>query len=322
MIGESAVGNRILFAGTPDIAVPLLHALHERFEVVGVLTACDKSVGRSSRLVPSPVKAAALQLGLPVLQFESLRTESRAAVRELGADTLVTFAYGRIFGPKFLALFPNGRFNVHPSALPMFRGPAPIQFSILKGLSKATISLQNLGLGMDEGEIWGSAEIPLEGTETTESLTVRVAEEAASFVPSLLEKVFSGSLEPKEQEGEASYCTMMSREMGRLDFSKTVLENHALVRACYSWPKAWAHVNGSDIAITGVWGGFGYLASPDACEGSVPGTVISMRKDRGIGIACSDGILWVSSLQLPAKKELDFKAFVNGNQWILKATFE
>ena len=316
------MGNRILFAGTPEISVPLLRALHERFDIVGVLTACDRSVGRSGKLVPSPVKAAALELGLPVLQFESLRTEARSAVRDLGADTLVTFAFGKIFGPKFLDLFPCGRFNVHPSALPMFRGPAPIQFSILNGLPEATISLQNVGLGMDEGEIWGNCVLPLDGTETTESLTVRVAEKAAEFVPSLLSEVFSGSLEPKAQEGEASYCTMMSREMGRMDFTRTVRENHALVRACYSWPKAWAKADGNDIAVTGVWGGFDYISCPDPCEGSAPGTVVLMRKDRGLGVACADGILWISALQLPAKKEMDFRSFVNGNQWILKSTFE
>ena len=313
---------RILFAGTPEISVPLFKALCLRFEVVGVLTACDKSVGRSKALVPSPVKAAAIEAGLPVLQFESLRTEARAAVRELGADTLVTFAYGKIFGPKFLDLFPIGRFNVHPSALPMFRGPAPIQFSILKGLPEATISLQNVGLGMDEGEIWGKAVLPLSGTETTDSLTKRIADEAAAFVPSVLSQALSGSIKPVSQTGEASYCTMMSRETGTLDFHKTVFENHCLVRACYSWPKAWAKVNGNDIAVTGVWGGFDYLSSPDACEGAEPGTVVVMRKDRGIGVACCDGILWISALQLPAKKELDFRSFVNGNQWILKSVLE
>ena len=314
--------SRILFAGTPEISVPLFNALCSRFEVVGVLTACDKSVGRSKALVPSPVKAAALEKGLPVLQFESLRTEARTAVKELGADTLVTFAYGKIFGPKFLDLFPVGRFNVHPSDLPTFRGPAPIQFSILNGLTEATISLQNIGLGMDEGEIWGKAVLPLEGTETTDSLTKRIAEEAADFVPSLLEKALSGSIKPKAQEGEDSYCTMISREMGTMDFHKTVSENHCLVRACYSWPKAWAKVNGNDIAVTGVWGGFDYLSSPDPTNGALHGKVIGMRKDRGIGVACSDGILWISALQLPAKKELDFRSFVNGNQWILKAVFE
>ena len=313
---------RILFAGTPEISVPLFKALCSRFEVVGVLTACDKSVGRSKALVPSPMKAAAIEAGLPVLQFESLRTEARAAVKELGADTLVTFAYGKIFGPKFLDLFPVGRFNVHPSALPMFRGPAPIQFSILKGLPEATISLQNVGPGMDEGEIWGKTVLPLSGTETTDSLTKRIADEAAVFVPSVLSQALSGSIMPVSQEGEASYCTMMSRETGTLDFHKTVFENHCLVRACYSWPKAWAKVNGNDIAVTGVWGGFDYLSSPDACEGVLPGTVVGMRKDRGIGVACCDGILWISALQLPAKKELDFRSFVNGNQWILKSVLE
>lgn len=314
--------GRILFAGTPEISVPLFNALCSRFEVVGVLTACDKSIGRSKALVPSPVKAAALEKGLPVLQFESLRTEARTAVKELGADTLVTFAYGKIFGPKFLDLFPEGRFNVHPSDLPTFRGPAPIQFSILKGLPEAVISLQNIGLGMDEGEIWGKAVLPLDGTETTDSLTRHIADAAASLVPVLLEKALSCSVGPKVQEGEPSYCTMISREMGTLDFHKTVYENHCLVRACYSWPKAWAKVNGSDIAVTGVWGGFDYLSSPDPTEGVMPGTVIGMRKDRGIGVACADGILWINALQLPAKKELDFRSFVNGNQWILKAVFE
>ncbi|MBQ7282989.1 MAG: methionyl-tRNA formyltransferase, partial [Spirochaetales bacterium] len=125
---------RILFAGTPEISVPLLRALNENFNVVGVLTSCDKSVGRSKALVPSPVKAAALEMNLPVLQFDSLRTEARQEVKKLGADTLISFAFGKIFGPRFLDMFPNGRFNVHPSALPVFRGPSPIQFTILNGL--------------------------------------------------------------------------------------------------------------------------------------------------------------------------------------------
>ena len=314
--------SRILFAGTPEISVPLFNALCSRFDVVGVLTACDKSVGRSKALVPSPVKTAALEKGLPVLQFESLRTEARTAVKEIGADTLVTFAYGKIFGPRFLELFSCGCFNVHPSDLPSFRGPAPIQFTILRGLSQATISLQNIGIGMDEGEIWGKTVLPLDGTETTDSLTKRIAEEAASFVPSLIEKALSGSAEPAEQEGEPSYCTMITREMGTLDFRKTVSENHCLIRSCYGWPKAWARVNGNDIAVTGVWGGFDYISSPDPTNDALPGTVVGMRKDRGIGVACADGILWISALQLPAKKELDFRSFVNGNQWILKSVFE
>ena len=312
---------RILFAGTPDISVPLLRALAADFNVVGVLTSTDKSVGRSGKLVPSPVKSAALKLGIPVLQFDTLRTQAREEVSRLGADTLISFAFGKIFGPMFLDMFPNGRFNVHPSALPMFRGPSPIQFSILSGLNQATISFQNLGLKMDEGDIWGTSSFTLNGTETTESLSAEVALKAASFVPELLHEIVAGRAVCSPQEGEASYCTMIGRETGVLDFNKTVSELHRIVRACSPWPKAWAKVNGTDIAVTGVWGGFRELSEPYE-NLPEPGTVVGMRKDRGIGIACADGVLWVTSLQLPAKKDLDFKSFVNGNRWILDSRFE
>lgn len=147
--------HRILLAGTPEIAVPLLKALAGRFNVVGVLTSSDKKVGRSDKLVPSPVKAAAMELGIPVLQFDTIRSEARQAVKAIEADTLISFAFGRIFGPMFLDLFPKGRFNVHPSALPQFRGPSPVQFTIDNGLRFAAISLQDIGLAMDEGDIWG-----------------------------------------------------------------------------------------------------------------------------------------------------------------------
>ena len=312
---------RILFAGTPEIAVPLLRSLAGSFDVAGVLTSTDKSVGRSGRLVPSPVKAAAMELGLPVLQFDSLRTQAREEVSRLGADTLISFAFGRIFGPKFLDMFPNGRFNVHPSALPMFRGPSPIQFSILAGLKEATISFQNLGLKMDEGDIWATESFALNGTETTESLSKTVALKAASFVPALLGRIVDGDVAPVPQSGEASYCTMITRETGVLDFNRTVAELHRTVRACNPWPRAWARVNGGEIAVTGVWGGFDDIHEPTD-DLPAPGTVVGMRKDRGIGVACGDGILWITSLQLPAKKDLDFRSFVNGNRWILDSRLE
>lgn len=314
--------HRILLAGTPEIAVPLLKALAGRFNVVGVLTSSDKKVGRSDKLVPSPVKAAAMELGIPVLQFDTIRSEARQAVKAIGADTLISFAFGRIFGPMFLDLFPKGRFNVHPSALPQFRGPSPVQFTIDNGLQFAAISLQDIGLAMDEGDIWGVHSFPLDGTETNQSLTVRVASEAAAFVPDLLQSIFEGSVKPVPQLGDASYCTMIDRAFGQLDFNRTVRELHCRIRSCYPWPKAWARVNGGDIAITGVWGGFSYLDNPELPDVIEPGKVVSFRKDRGIGVCCSDGILWITALQLPAKKELDFKAFVNGNRWILDSRFE
>ena len=276
------------------------------------------------------MKTAALELGIPVLQFDSLRTPARDAVGSIGANVLVSFAFGRIFGPMFLALFPNGRFNVHPSHLPLFRGPSPIQATILGGLREAAISIQTIGEKMDEGDIWGMMHFPLEGSETTSLLTDRVSLEAASFVPNVLKQALHGEISPVAQCGEPSYCRMIDKADGKLDFSKSVLELHSLVRASYPWPKAFAFASGREVFITGVWGGFSEVeqilgeARTSALEGSAlpeTGTVVGFRKDRGIGIACADGVLWVNGLQLPAKKEMDHKAFVNGNRWILDAKF-
>lgn len=328
--GLTLADTRILFAGTPEIAVPLLRALSSSFNVVGVLTSCDKSVGRSSKLCPPPVKVAAMELGIPVLQFDTLRTPAREAVKALGANVLVSFAFGRIFGPMFLAMFPNGRFNVHPSHLPEFRGPSPIQATILHGLGEASISVQTIGEKMDEGDIWGMYSFPLDGTETTSSLTEKVSVEAASFVPNVLRQALCNGIPSKAQVGEPSYCSMIEKSDGRLDFNRPVLDLHALVRASYPWPKAFAvSRNHGEVFVTGVWGGFDEVrqsmaqSGESVCGGGLaePGTVVGFRKDHGVGIACRDGVLWVNGLQLPAKKEMDHRAFVNGNRWILDERF-
>ncbi len=319
---ESVAKKKILFAGTPEIAVPLFEKLCEKFDVVGVLTSPDSPQGRSKALVPSPVKEAAIKRKIPVLQFDSIRTEAREAIKELKPQVLVTFAFGKIFGPKFLSLFES-TFNVHPSLLPLFRGASPIQSTILNGLRECTISLQTLGLKMDEGAIWATDTFTLTGTETTETLTTLVSERAASFVPETLERVFNSEIKAEEQKGKVSYCSKIEREDSRLDFNKTALELHCQIRALYPWPKAYASVDGKEIFITGVWGGFEDLEKEERLEPSVkPGTVVSYRKDRGVGVACSDKIIWLNSFQLPARKEMDFKAFANGNAWIKTAVFD
>lgn len=312
--------NKILFAGTPEISVPLLKALATKFCISGVLTNCDKPQGRSKELVASPVKKAALELGLEVIQFDHLNSEAREAVKKLGADTLVTFAFGKIFGPKFLSLFTKGTFNVHPSDLPNFRGPSPVQATILAGLKSASISVQEVGLKMDEGKIFGKYSFDLDGTETDDSLSEKISLEAAKHVPDILNDVFNCNIEPKEQIGEASYCKLLTHEDAFVDFNKTTKEVHCLIRAMYPWPKAYAKVNGSDIFFTSVWGTFEDLEVKEQVDAK-PGTVVSFRKDRGVGIACSDGIVWVSGFQLPTKKELDFKSFCNGNPWLKTAVF-
>lgn len=310
---------KILFAGTPEIAVPLLSSLSEVLDVVAVLTSPDKPVGRSKQLQPSPVKAEAQRLGIPVLQFDSLRTEARQAVRETGADTLVTFAFGKIFGPKFLALFDR-TFNVHPSALPLLRGPSPIQHEILYGFKEAVISLQTISEKMDEGDIWATTSFDLDGTENTLTLTQKVASAAATFVPQVLCNI--DGCASHVQEGSATYCTMIDSSMAVLDFNKPASELHALVRAMYPWPKARAHIDGREIMITSVYGGFKELENQESVPQLPAGSIFAFEKKKGLGVVCKDSVLWINGLQLPSKKELDHVAFVNGNSWIVGARFD
>ena len=312
---------KILFAGTPEIAVPLLQNLSENFEVRAVLTSPDRASGRSKQLLPSPVKAKALELDIPVLQFESLKTDARDAVRRTGADTLVSFAFGKIFGPRFLALFDNA-FNVHPSALPLLRGPAPIQWEIMNKMREASVSLQSISEKMDEGDIWKVDTFALDGTENTLTLTRSVALRAACFVPQALKDIESGKLHSFVQSADATYCSMIDASMAKADFSQPAPDVHALVRAMYPWPKAWVQIEGKKLFLTSVYGGFSELEEAQEIPDCPEGTVFAFDKKKGLGVKCRNSVLWINGLQLPAKKEMDHIAFVNGNRWIIGARFD
>ena len=307
---------RILYAATGDIALDLLSALHEEGLVGAVLTAPDAPGKRGKGLIPPPVKVRAEELGLPVYQPETLRTEARERVRELGVDTLLSFCYGKIFGPRFLSLFDH-TFNVHPSLLPLHRGCSPI-YAAIRSLDRETgISLQEIALGVDEGDIFARTVIPLDGTETTGSLEAMVREIAPSLViPALRD--FSLSRRER-QEGEPSYTGFIGKEDGRLDFSRSAAELHAIIRACCPWPKAYAMLDGSPLYLTGVWGSA--FDSPEPCA-EAPGTVVDAVKGRGLRIATGCGYLYVSKVLPPARKEMDALSYLNGNRGILGSVLE
>ena len=307
---------RILYTATGDIALDLLSALHEEGLVGAVLTAPDAPGKRGKGLIPPPVKVRAEELGLPVYQPETLRTEARERVRELGVDTLLSFCYGKIFGPRFLSLFDH-TFNVHPSLLPLHRGCSPI-YAAIRSLDRETgISLQEIALGVDEGDIFARTVIPLDGTETTGSLEAMVREIAPSLViPALRD--FSPSRRER-QEGEPSYTGFIGKEDGRLDFSRSASELHAIIRACCPWPKAYAMLDGSPLYLTGVWGSA--FDSPEPCA-EAPGTVVDAVKGRGLRIATGCGYLYVSKVLPPARKEMDALSYLNGNRGILGSVLE
>ena len=225
---------RILYAATGEIAVPLLRALAQRGDIAAVLTAPDAPGKRGKTLIPSPVKVAALELGLDVWQPETLRKEARAHVRSLMPDALMSFCYGKIFGPMFLSLF-RYTFNVHPSLLPKYRGCAPLYAAIRNLDRESGITLQEIAPGIDEGRIYRTVSFALDGTEDIPKAESIAAELAPSLVLPVLDDL--DNIELSEQTGEPSYTEMVKKEDGRIDFSRPAAEVHALIRASYPWPR-------------------------------------------------------------------------------------
>ena len=303
---------KILYAATGDIAADLLQALYGKGLVKAVLTAPDAPGKRGKTLVQSPVKKLALELGLEVYQPETIRKEAREHIASYGADTLLSFCYGKIFGPKFLSIFSN-TFNVHPSILPKYRGPSPVYQAIRNGDRETGVSLQKIGLGIDEGDVFSTSHLSLDGTETEESLSSVVA----AAVPSLVLPVLKDeSRKALPQQGDATYTSFVSKEDGKIDFSLSGAQIHALIRASYPWPKAYVEYKGGHLALCSVSGS---AFSLDKNSEHEPGTVVSLDKKKGLKIATRDSYIYVDRLQAPSRKEMDALSFVNGNRDIISS---
>ncbi|GAB4363845.1 MAG: methionyl-tRNA formyltransferase [Spirochaetales bacterium] len=300
---------RVLFAGTPEMAIPSLVRIAKAHPVVGVLTAPDQVAGRGRRVLPSPVKQEALRLGLPVWTPEKLDGAIRQQVGALSPEILVVVAYGKIFGPKFLSLFPRGGINLHPSLLPRYRGPSPIPAAILRGDAETGITIQKISLRMDAGPILLQEVIPLQGTETTASLTKYCAERGAELLVQVLEEIERGvAKEVPQEESQATYCRLLRKEDGNIDWSLPVSEIERMVRAFDPWPTAWTVHRGEVLKILGA-----SIFHPSSRE-DLPGKVIGVDKKKGILVQTGEGILAVHRLQLQSRKALDFSSFLNGER--------
>jgi methionyl-tRNA formyltransferase len=314
---------RILFAGSPDIAVPSLVRLSFEHEIVGVLTNPEAQRGRGLEAAATPVAQAAAAIfggrdrpSVPILAPERLGAQAREETAALGADILVSFAYGRIFGPRFLALFPKGGVNVHPSLLPKYRGPAPIQSAILARDRETGVSVQRLALEMDSGDILGVERLPLSGLETAEDLSETAALIGADLLSRVLSEIEGGREIARPQEGEVSYCSMLSKEDGLVDWLAPVLDIDAKVRAFTPWPGAFTYFRGQRLAIleSFPFPHVTFAAGPSSLdfEEAIPGTVLGLDKSRGIMVQTIDGLIALRRLQLQHKKALRYREFANG----------
>ena len=307
---------RVLFAGSPAIAVPSLEAIAalsgEGFTLAGLLTKADSPKRRSSKPEPTECAAATAAQSIPLLKPEKLDSAVREQTAALNADLLVSFAYGKIFGPKFLALFPLGGINIHPSLLPQYRGPTPIPAAILNRETVTGITIQRLAAEMDSGDILVQETVPLSGRETTASLSETMAKKAAELLPATLRDIAGGTLTARPQDhGAATYCSLIKKEDGLIDWSRSAAEIDAQIRAFDPWPLSWT--THGDLQLF-VLKAEALNSAPENADNApaLPGQVLGKLKDKGILIQTGKGILAVSELQYRTKKALEWNSFLNG----------
>ena len=316
---------KILFAGSPDAARLTLERLFEAqstcgFEIAGVLSNPPSAKGRHKDLIPTPVAAFAIEKGLPVFTPEHLDGAAREAISPLGADLLVSFAYGHIFGPKFLALFPLGGINLHPSLLPKYRGCTPVPAAIMTRDKETAVTIQTLSLKMDEGDILSQTHVELDGTETTESLLNYSAEEGARLICELIKETAAAGKLPAgtPQNGEPSYTGIITKDQARIIWQESAEEIAAKVRAYYPQPASWCMENGSPLKILEALP----AAENPAAKDAACGQVYEFSKTDGILIKTGDGTLVVKKLQRQGKNAMDYKNFMNGARNFLGTILE
>ena len=300
---------RLVFAGTPDFAVPCLRAAAQRHEVVAVYTQPDRPAGRGRGLTPSPVKLEAIARGLPVLQPESLRKpESQQALRDLSPDLLVVVAYGLILPQAVLDIPAFGCWNVHASLLPRWRGAAPIQRAIEAGDAETGVCLMRMEAGLDTGPVLLSRAIPIGADETGGQLHDRLSELGAQVLADGLGLLRAG-LVPVAQvqpDAGATYARKLDKAEARLDWNRPAAELARKVRAFEPWPVAEAQVAGERLRIHGA-------VALDAAHATAPGTLLAAGRE-GLDIACGEGVLRLRVIQRDGGKAITAADYLNARR--------
>jgi methionyl-tRNA formyltransferase len=315
---------RIVFAGTPEFAVPSLTALVDGgHTVVAVYTQPDRPSGRGRKLAASPVKQAAVARGLPVIQPETLRDPSaQEALRALQADLMVVVAYGLLLPVAVLAAPRLGCVNVHASLLPRWRGAAPIQRAILAGDAQTGVTIMQMERGLDTGPVYLTRVTPLVARETAGSLHDRLCVLGAQTLLEALPGILSGSLQPIPQDDSlAIYASKLNKEEALIDWSSSAASIDRQIRAFDPWPVAETRLAGTTLRI---WAAEP-VADPQGSEGATsralpqdraragsetPGLVVEASK-AGIDVATGHGRLRITRLQLPGKRPIAAAELLN-----------
>lgn len=294
---------KIVFMGTPDFAVPSLKALiGAGHEIAAVYTQPDKPKGRGHKLLPPPVKALALEHGIPVYQPATLKNEQ--AIEELRAiapELIVVAAYGKLLPKAVLDLPAHGCINVHGSLLPKYRGAAPIQWAVLNGDKTTGVTIMRMAEGIDTGDMFTKAETEIGENETSGELFDRLMLLGADLLVKTIDKLDSFTPIP-QNDAEATHAPMIRKEMGAIDWTKPASAVHNLVRGLNPWPSAYLTVDGKRMKL--------FMTRPVKANG-LPGTVAML--DGEMTVYCGEGAVQLVEIQPENGKRMRGSDYLRGH---------
>lgn len=299
---------RIVFAGTPDFASAHLQALVAAgANIVAVYTQPDRPAGRGKKLTPSPVKELAEAQGIPVLQPERLREAAiQQEFAQLAADVFVVVAYGLIIPKAILDMPTYGCINVHGSLLPRWRGAAPIQRAIEAGDSESGVTIMQMDVGLDTGDMLAKVHCAISPAETGGSLHDKLAAMGPPALLDTLSAIALGTLSPEKQDdSQACYAAKITKQEAELDWRRPAIELECQIRAFNPFPVTHSQFAGQQLRV---W----QARRLDKPSHAAPGTIIAVTRD-SIEVACGDSVLALEEVQLPGKKRLSIAEIVRGN---------
>ena len=299
---------RVIFMGTPDFAVPSLEALLTKHEVVLVVTQPDKPKGRGKKMVPTPVKACALEHGIPVLQPEKVKEpEFVEQLRSYEPDLIAVTAFGQILSEPILEMPKYGCINVHGSLLPKYRGAAPMQWSIIDGEKVTGITTMYMAKGLDSGDMLLKAEVEIKDADTFATIHEKMAVTGANLLLDTLDQLEAGTLERIPQDHDAAtYAPMITKETGHIDWSKNRQDIINLIRGLNPVPAAYTIYEEEVLKI------FGAVISDVQVDGAANGEIVAVVK-KGFVVKCGDGCLLITEVQARGGKRMMTDAYLRGH---------
>lgn len=299
----SSKNKKIVFFGTEDFSlIALRELINAGYSIAAVVTKPDSSKGRSRTLTPPAVKVLAVQHGIPVWQPTKL-ADIADDIQKLNKPTGVLVSYGKIIPQSIIDLFEPGIINLHPSLLPEYRGPSPIESAIISGDKKTGVSIMQLSAAMDAGSVYAQTSIDLIGNETSEYLYEKLGKLGATMLIDILPAIIDGTLTPLPQdEPSATYCKLIQKSDGNIDWHDDSQLIEREVRAYHIWPKSRATVSGIDIIVT--------KAHAINDNSSKPGHV--SIDSNSLIVGTGNGSISIDELKPAGKKEMPVSAFLLG----------